>query len=78
MPLRQCHQQGKGIWINFAAVLADAGEQTASCSQEGAALPARILCARISLPTLQNPLKWVIDDPPVRIKLDTERPAGVR
>ena len=78
MPLRQCHQRGKGIWINFAAVLADAGEQTASCSQEGAALPAGVLAREVFFPTLKDPLKRIIDDPPVQIKLDKDWTGGVR
>lgn len=60
---------GQCLTVDLATVLAGAAKQGASRPGDGAALPARVLFAGIALPTLQNPLQRVIDDPPGLVEL---------
>jgi hypothetical protein len=54
------------------AKLADAPQQRLSCSAKGAVSPARVLPPWISFPPLQDPLQWVVNDSPARVKLRYE------
>jgi hypothetical protein len=58
------------IWQ--AAMLSDAARQSFARSAERATLPAGVLFARTSLPSLQYPLQRIIHYPPALVKLRYE------
>jgi hypothetical protein len=59
-------------WFYFAALLANAPQQSFPRGAEGAVSPAGVLDPRAALLSLQPPLQRVIDDPPCRIELGYE------
>jgi hypothetical protein len=56
----------------FAAILAHASTQSFARVAERSVSPAKVLRARIAFPSLQYPLRGIIDDPPSLIELGHE------
>jgi hypothetical protein len=71
MELGERSQLSQSILVNLAR-LTNTSQQRFSRCTEGSVLPAGVLFARMALPPLQDPLQWIIHDPPVTVQLRCE------
>jgi hypothetical protein len=60
------------ILVDFAAIFTNAAQQSLSRGAEGPVNPAGVPFARVSLFALENPLQWIIHDPPIGVELRYE------
>ncbi|MGB6347515.1 MAG: hypothetical protein WBF40_09165, partial [Methyloceanibacter sp.] len=65
-------------WLYFAAVLANAAQQSFPGPAEGSIFPTKVPFPGVALLPLQPPLLPIINDPPVRIELRYDGIRGVR
>ncbi len=78
MIVGQSLKLGDRVGVDFAAILTNAAQQSFSRGAERPISPAGVLRAWTSLPSLQDPLQRIIDDPPVFVELGYEAIGGVR
>jgi len=76
--VRESLEFGATIGTDLDAAFTNAAHQSLSRSAEGSASPTGVLLPWIALPLLQDPLQWIVYDPPVEAELGYERFMGVR
>ena len=75
---RESPKLGEHIGIDFANTLTNAAQQSFSRGAERTVSPAGVLFAWTSLPSLQDPLQWIVNDPPVFVEVGYGAIGGVR
>jgi hypothetical protein len=69
---------GEQIGVDFAATRTNAAHKSFPRGAVRPVLPAGVLRAWTSLPSLQDPLQRIVNDPPVFVELGYEAIGGVR